>query len=309
MELATAVIDYAPIYLGYEAQNLLTRIVKARLHMQPAQVSRNAQFTNVLTAHEQQPTQNPSPEHIAQIEFLQAQLDHARRMAVVGELTSTTTHEFNNLLMTILNYAKLGQRHKDEPSRDKAFTRILDAANRAAKITGSILSLARNRNGQMEATDLKSIVEDTLLLLEREFRKYRIALELNVDDVPPVNALGNDLQRVLINLLVNARQATPEGGSVRVGLKHDASKDEVVLSIRDTGSGIPPDVLPKIFDPFFSTKSGPDATGKGGTGVGLSTCKEVVDAHGGRIRVESSVGKGTAFLIRLPAMPAAPTQN
>lgn len=239
----------------------------------------------------------------AEVASLREQLAHARRMAVIGELTSTTTHEFNNLLMTILNYAKLGQRHKDEPSRDKAFTRILDAANRASKISASILSLARNRNGQMEPTDLRAIVEDSLLLLEREFRKYRIALEVALDDtLPPVNALGNELQRVLINLLVNARQATPEGGTVRVGLQFDPKTLEVILSVRDTGTGIPPEILPKIFEPFFSTKKGPDASGKGGTGVGLSACKEVIDAHGGRIRVESSVGKGTAFLIRLPSL-------
>lgn len=238
------------------------------------------------------------------VELLRAQLEQTRRMAVIGELTSTTTHEFNNLLTTILNYAKLGQRHKDEPSRDKAFTRIYDAANRATKITGSILSLARARNGQMEPIDLRGIVEDTLLLLEREFRKYRIALEVALDEgLPQVQASASDLQRVLINLLVNARQATPEGGNVRVALQLDAKSRDLILSIRDTGSGIPPEVLPRIFEPFFSTKSGPDASGKGGTGVGLSTCKEVIDSHGGRIRVESSVGKGTAFLIRLPSLP------
>ena len=237
------------------------------------------------------------------VELLRAQLEQTRRMAVIGELTSTTTHEFNNLLTTILNYAKLGQRHKDEPSRDKAFTRIYDAANRATKITGSILSLARARNGQMEPIDLRGIVEDTLLLLEREFRKYRIALEVVLDEgLPQVHASASDLQRVLINLLVNARQATPEGGSVRVALQLDAKSQDLILSIRDTGSGIPPEVLPRIFEPFFSTKSGPDASGKGGTGVGLSTCKEVIDSHGGRIRVESSVGKGTAFMIRLPSL-------
>ncbi|MEZ6135478.1 MAG: ATP-binding protein [Pirellulaceae bacterium] len=237
-----------------------------------------------------------------QIEALRRELDLSRRMATLGELTSTTTHEFNNLLMTILNYAKLGLRHKDEPSRDKAFTRIHDAANRATKVTSSVLAMARNGGGSMQATALKPIVDDTLLLLEREFRKYRVQLECDVDNVPVVLAAGNDLQRVLVNLLVNARQATPEGGLVRLTLKHDAASHEVVLTIRDTGSGIPADVLPKIFEPFFSTKSGPDASGKGGTGVGLSSCKETIDAHGGRIRVESSVGKGTAFIIRLPAI-------
>lgn len=244
-----------------------------------------------------------SREHDAmlrEMESLRGRLEQSQRMATIGELTSTTTHEFNNLLMTILNYAKVGLRHKDEASRDKAFDRILDAANRATKVTSSVLAMARNRSDQREPTCLKTLIEDTLLLLEREYRKYRITLDLNLQDVPEVNAMGNELQRVLVNLLVNARQATPEGGEVRVMLEQDLASNDVKLTIRDNGTGIPPDVLPRIFDPFFSTKDGPDASGKGGTGVGLSSCKEIVDAHAGRIRVESTVGRGTAFIIRLP---------
>jgi len=241
-----------------------------------------------------------------QLEALRVQLEQAQRMATIGELTSTTTHEFNNLLMTILNYAKLGQRHKDEPSRDKAFQRILDAATRATKITGSILAMARSGNGSFEGTSIRPIIEDTLLLLEREFRKYRIHLETKLDEVPEVLANASQLQRVVVNLLVNARQATAEGGLVRVTLQVDANTGEVVLTIRDSGTGISAEVLPRIFDPYFTTKSGPDASGKGGTGIGLASCKEIIDSHKGRIRVESSVGKGTAFIIRLPAVvPAA----
>lgn len=238
-------------------------------------------------------------------ECLKQQLDQAQRMATLGELTSTTTHEFNNLLMTILNYAKLGMRHKDEPSRDKAFTRILDAANRATKITGSVLAMSRSRSGQQEPVQLRPILEDTLLLLEREFRKYRIQLETTIDEVPAVLGNASQLQRVVVNLLVNARQATAEGGLVRVGLQVDATHNEAVVTIRDTGCGISQEVLPRIFDPYFTTKSGPDASGKGGTGIGLANCKEIVDAHQGRIRVESSLGKGTAFIIRLPILSAA----
>ncbi len=236
-----------------------------------------------------------------QLDSLRAQLEHAQRMATIGELTSTTTHEFNNLLMTILNYAKLGLRHKDEPSRDKAFQRILDSANRATKITGSILAMARSRAGQLERTDLRPIVEDTLLLLEREFRKYRIQLETKLDSVPEVMANASQMQRVIVNLLVNARQATSEGGLVKITLQGDVAANEVVLTIRDSGTGISAEVLPRIFDPYFTTKAGPDASGKGGTGIGLASCKEIIDLHEGRIRVESSVGKGTAFIIRLPA--------
>ena len=92
----------------------------------------------------------------------------------------------------------------------------------------------------------------------------------------------------------------PGGGELTLRIAHDAAAGLVDLTVRDTGSGIPREQLPKIFDRYFTTKSGPDATGKGGTGVGLSTCRDIVEAHHGRIRVESTVGKGTAFTVRLP---------
>ncbi len=248
------------------------------------------------------PTNSPPIEELkAQIESLSQQLDRSQRMATLGELTSTATHEFNNLLMTILNYAKMGLRHKDEATRDKALQRIFDASNKASKLTSGILALARNRSGAMEATDLRQVVQDAAALLEGEFRKYRVELECQLDEVPMISGIGNELLRVVVNLLVNARQATPQGGLVRVTLKAAKSSTEVVLTIRDTGSGIAPDVLPRIFDSYFTTKSGPDESGKGGTGLGLSSCKQIIDSHKGKIRVESTPAKGTAFIIRLPA--------
>lgn len=233
---------------------------------------------------------------------LRAKLEQMQRMAVLGELTSTTTHEFNNLLTTMLNYAKLGLRYRDEPSRDKAFQRILDASNRAAKLTGTILAMARNRTGQMEPTDLKQVIEDTLLLMEKELQKYRIGIEKKIESVPLILATGNQLQRVLINMLVNARQAMPNGGMVLLQLTSEDKGRIVTLAIRDTGQGIAPEHLPKIFDPFFSTKSGPDASGKGGTGLGLSACREIIESHSGRIRVESTIGRGTQFIMRFPSL-------
>lgn len=242
------------------------------------------------------------------LEELQSRLMQVERLAAVGELTSTTTHEFNNLLMTIINYAKMGLRYKDEPTREKAFTRILDAANRGAKITSTVLGLSRNRSNDMELCQLGQVVEDTLVLLEREMQKYRVFVEKQLDDVPSVMASPSQIQRLLLNLLTNARQAIGENGTIRIKLGVDKKSNSVALTIRDSGSGIPEEQLPRIFDAFYTTKKGPDETGKGGTGLGLSVCKEIVENHKGRIRVESTVGKGTAFSIRIPiATESLPT--
>ena len=234
------------------------------------------------------------------IQILEQQLLQAQKLTALGELMSTTTHEFNNILTTIINYAKLGLRHKDDASRQKAFEKILSAGERAAKITNSVLGMARNRSNSFEPTDLAQIIHETLVLLEREFYKYRMRIELHLNPVPLVSANGNQIQQVLLNLLINARQALSTGGQVTIKLDHDPVADMVDLVIRDTGSGIPAEALPNIFDPFFTTKRGPDETGKGGTGLGLACCRQVIEAHRGRIRVESTVGKGTAFTLKLP---------
>jgi signal transduction histidine kinase len=231
---------------------------------------------------------------------LRAELVRAQRMTALGELVGTTTHEFNNALMTIMNYAKLGLRHKDEPTRDKALDRILAAAQRAERITNAVLGMARNRAADFAPVELAPLVDESMVLLEREMQKYRVAVRRDYAPAPPVRAVGNQIQQVLLNLATNARQAMPGGGELTLRIAHDAAAGLVDLTVRDTGGGIPREQLPKIFNRYYTTKSGPDATGKGGTGVGLSTCKDIVEAHHGRIRVESSVGKGTAFTIRLP---------
>jgi signal transduction histidine kinase len=250
-----------------------------------------------MTQHD--PTSAPSLEQ--QLELLKEQLYQAQKLTALGELVSTTTHEFNNVLTTIINYAKMGQRHRDQPTRDKAFEKILSAGLRAAKITNGILGFARNRPHGMEPTDLVKLVDDSLLLLEREMAKYRVVVDKQFQPVPLAMANANQIQQVLINLLVNARQAMPNGGHVTIRLAYDGTHNMVELMVRDTGSGIPSDKLPRIFDRFYTTKSGPDESGKGGTGLGLSFCRDIVEAHQGRIRVESTVGRGTAFTLKLPA--------
>jgi signal transduction histidine kinase len=242
--------------------------------------------------------------HEAELALLRREVLEARKAATLGELLGTTTHEFNNALTTILNYAKLGLRHRDAPTRDKALERILSAGTRAAKITASILGMARRGTTRMEPVQLETLIEESLVLLEREMSKYRVQVEREYSPVPQVSANPGQVQQVLLNLLVNARQAMPQGGRLIIRLSRDPAVGFVDLMVRDTGCGMAPDVMRRMFEPHFSTKSGPDETGKGGNGLGLSACREIVEAHQGRIRVESALGKGTAITIRLPLATA-----
>jgi signal transduction histidine kinase len=243
--------------------------------------------------------------HAAELAQLRSQLLDARKQASLGELVGTTTHEFNNALTTILNYARMGLRHRDQATRDKALERILSAGTRAAKITASVLSMSRNRSTRFEPVDVNVLVEDVLVLLEREMMKYRVQVEREFAPVPRVSANPGQLQQVLLNLMVNARQAMPSGGRLILRIAHDEATGFVDVMVRDTGCGMPPDVMRRIFEPHFTTKSGPDETGKGGSGMGLASCREIIETHRGRIRVESAPGRGTAMTIRLPVLDTA----
>jgi signal transduction histidine kinase len=245
-----------------------------------------------------------------QLQVLREQLAQTQKLAALGELVGTTTHEFNNVLMTVINYARMGLRHKDDETREKALQKILAAGERASRITSSILAMARNRSQAFEPTDLAKLVDDTLLLLERELNKYRIRVVKSFAAVPPVVANGNQIQQVLLNLVINARQAMPRGGELLIALSHNEAEAMAELVVRDQGVGIPDDKLRRIFEPFYSTKTGPDDSGKGGTGLGLSTARDIIENHHGRIRVESAVGVGTAFTVKLPTFrPAVPAVN
>ena len=153
----------------------------------------------------------------------------------------------------------------------------------------------------MEPTDLVKLVDDTLLLLEREMNKYRVTVERASD-----RAAGHGQRQPDSAGADEPADQRPAGDAQRrarslIRLSHDAEpKAWSIWSVRDNGCGIPPDKLPQIFDRFFTTKSGPDASGKGGTGLGLSMCRDIIEAHHGRIRVDSTVGKGTAFTLKLP---------
>ena len=205
--------------------------------------------------------------------------------------------------MSVMNYTRLAMRQRDEQARHRSLQKVLDASERAAKITSGILGAARNRSASMESTCLKSLIEDTVVLIERELRKYRIQLHVHLDEVPPTWARGNEIQQVVLNLLINARQAMPNGGEITIRLSHDPVSRMNELTVRDNGCGIASADMEKIFLPFFTTKP----PGQG-TGLGLSTAYGIVKGLGGDITVTSELDAGTAFTVNLPMEPP-PTES
>lgn len=234
-----------------------------------------------------------------QIQSLQRQLLQAQKMSSVGALASSITHEFNNILMTVINYAKMGVRHKDATTRDKAFEKILAAGHRASKITTGMLSYARQQGDRRESMDLVPLIEDVLVLVEKDLQRYRIRLLTQLDQHPFAAVNSGQVQQVVLNLIVNARQAMEQGGTLKIAVRQNTELQQAEISIQDSGCGIAPDKLRRIFEPFFTTKTA-DEQGQGGTGLGLSLAREVMEAHGGRIRVESAVGSGTTFTLKFP---------
>lgn len=235
----------------------------------------------------------------AEVRQLRQQVLQAQKLSSVGALASSITHEFNNILTTVINYAKMGVRHKDAATRDKAFDKIMAASQRASKITTGMLSYARQQSDRREPMDLVTIVEDVLVLCEKDLQRYRVRLETRFDGRPSANIHSGQVQQVLLNLIVNARQAMPNGGTLTIGVGASADREFAEISVRDTGPGIPAEKLRQIFEPFFSTKTA-DEQGQGGTGLGLSLAKDVMESHGGRLRVESTVGSGTLFVLKFP---------
>jgi signal transduction histidine kinase len=211
----------------------------------------------------------------------------------------------NNALTPILNYAKLGLRNPDPAYRERALKQIVESAERAATISRGMLGLARLGTASVdrEPADLAQLVEEVVLLVAKDLAKHRVRLDVKVSGGPRARVEPAQIQQVLINLLINARQAMPHGGVVRMRVETAAGGRRVEISVSDNGVGIAPADLRRIFEPFYSTKNGPDAAGQGGTGLGLAVCRDIVEAHHGRIRAESRPGQGSTFTIILPACP------
>jgi signal transduction histidine kinase len=231
---------------------------------------------------------------------LRQQLLHAQRLSSVGALASSVAHEFNNILTTIINYAKLGLRAEgDDRARTQALEKILKGSQRAATIINSMLGFARNHSSQRAMADVVSIVEEALVLAEKDLSKHRVQVETQFEGRPQAPVVRGQIEQILLNLIINARQAMPHGGRLRIGVRENLQTQMVEIRVADTGTGIPADQLRLIFEPFYTTKA-PDEHGHGGNGLGLSVCRQIIEQHQGRIRVESLVGKGSTFTVKLP---------
>jgi signal transduction histidine kinase len=147
-----------------------------------------------------------------------------------------------------------------------------------------------------------ALVEELLVLTDKDLSKHRIQVEKKYHGRPRAHVVPAQIEQVLLNLIINARQAMPRGGRLVIEVRENARTGMVELSVSDTGIGIPPERLRLIFEPFYTTKE-PDANGHGGTGLGLSVCRQIIEQHHGRIRVESLVGKGSTFTVKLPVRP------
>jgi two-component system cell cycle sensor histidine kinase/response regulator CckA len=308
----------------------LKRTLSGALHSMEVELRRRdgspfwVETRGKLVAHEESPTafQVTIREVSARVEAertrlrLEAELRDARRMESIGRLAGGVAHDFRNLLTPILLNAGLVREDAGLPPGEvRALVgEIEEAARRANELTGQLLAFARRQILQVGVLDLNAVVGGLEPMLRRVIREdvaLRLALQAGL---PPVKADRAQLEQVIVNLVANARDAMPGGGALTVSTSvttldqaraasHPGARPgtHVVLAVRDTGVGMSEEVRARIFDPFFTTK----ASGRG-TGLGLATVDGVVSQSGGFVAVESAPGRGSTFLVHLPAAAGAP---
>jgi len=231
-------------------------------------------------------------EERAQIE---EQLRHADRLATIGQLAAGIAHEINEPLLTVMGFTELATNHAGLPAEAKGdLGKVSAAALHAREVVKKLLIFARQVRTQKTAVDLNDVVEEALSWLKSRFADENIKCVLKLNPgILPLDADPAQLHQVVVNLVVNAIQATPRGGTVTISSEGD--DEYVYLTVEDTGCGMSEEVRNQIFLPFFTTKD----VGHG-TGLGLAVVHGIVEAHGGTIGVHSEVGRGSRFVIILP---------
>ena len=232
------------------------------------------------------------------LRYTQEQLLQSEKLAAMGRLTSQLAHELNNPLYGIMNTLELMKTEiRPDNKRRRLLEMSLSETMRLADMLRKMLSFSKPDQEQRRPVDINTIVDEIMLLHEKQFREMDIKSELSMaEGLKPVMASKNQLRQVFLNMISNAKDAMPEGGTLKVATAGNGT--HVRIEISDSGTGIKPENLDKIFDTFFTTKT----DSARGVGLGLSVCYGFIKDHGGDIQVESQVGKGTTFKIILPVM-------
>ena len=228
---------------------------------------------------------------------LEVKLDNAERLAGLGKMVTAVSHEIKNPLGIVRSTAEILERRLKSVAPDNQHLAkiIIDETSRLDGVVMEFLDFARPRNPEFKPVQLNDLLSKTISFMEPELKKHGISVTWRLDkELPTVQADQNQLYRALLNILINAVQAMPEGGSIRLATRRTSGPNRTVrISIRDSGIGINKEQLARIFQPFYTDKTR-------GTGLGLAIVKNIVDSHNGRITVESTEGNGTGFTIILP---------
>jgi len=235
---------------------------------------------------------------------LESQLSQAEKMSSIGLLAAGVAHEVNTPLAVISSYSQLlAKQLQGDERRSAILEKIAQQTFRASEIVNSLLNFSRTSGSEFQLVDLNRVIQDTLTLLEHQFKTGRVHIESELyRELPGIMGNSGKLQQVFLNLFLNAKDAMPNGGTLRVSTENG---DGVRVVISDTGSGIAPEHLNRIYDPFFTTKVKPGEGQRRGTGLGLSVSYGIIQEHAGKIQVSSHPGQGTTFALEFPMMRKA----
>jgi len=235
---------------------------------------------------------------------LETQLAQADKLSSIGLLAAGVAHEINTPLAVISSYAQmLSKQLKGDERLGPVLEKITQQSFRAAEIANGLLNFSRTSTTEFRDTNLNQVIRDTLGLLEHQFKTAKIVLDLDLtEELPAIHGNPGKLQQVFLNLLLNAKEAMPEGGHLRVATGANGHSNYVAALVADSGSGIEPEHMKRIYDPFFTTKTTPKAGDRRGTGLGLSVSYGIIQEHAGKIHVESAVGAGTTFHLEFPLL-------
>jgi len=230
---------------------------------------------------------------------LESQLAQSDKLSSIGLLAAGVAHEVNTPLAVISSYTQmLAKQLQSDPQKSAMLDKITRQTFRASEIVSNLLNFSRTSGTEFSEVDVNKVIRDTLALLEHQMRSARVQVEEQIaDKLPAIQGNAGRLQQVFLNLFLNARDAMPEGGTLRVSTLNG---DGVSVRISDSGSGIAPEHIQRIYDPFFTTKTSPREGQNRGTGLGLSVSYGIIQEHAGKIRVESQPGRGTTFIVDFP---------